>query len=489
MMPERSKCAAPVAALLLLLVWTGCSTTPTESTQRDSSNPTGSPTASPLAEEVKSEMLRSWQAYKQYAWGHDVLKPLTRSHQDWYAEPLYISPIDAYSTLVTMGLNGEAAEIERYVVDSLSFDKDVDAKIFEVNIRILGGLLAMYAHCGNPAVLDKARDFADRMLPAFDTPTGIPTYWVNLRTGVARGDTVNVAEAGTYTLEMGVLSYFTGDPKYYRAGKRATLAIASRRSSIGLIGDVIDVRTGEWVGRTSHICAGVDSYYEYLLKSDHLWHDAELQQIWAESIPGIHRYLAEDHEGRLWYGRADMDSGERTSSVITLYDAFFPAVLALSGDIRTARRLQESWAWLWNRYGLEPMVYDYRAGTPNYPVYDLNPEIIESAYYLSRLTGDTAYVRMNEGFWADLKEHCRNDVAFASVENVTTMEPRDYMPTFFFAETLKYLYLTFSPELEGVHVEDCVFTTEAHPFRTDRFDADRVRQVLIEGQALPSLGG
>ncbi|HRH39683.1 MAG TPA: hypothetical protein PK760_15140, partial [Flavobacteriales bacterium] len=30
-----------------------------------------------LAEEVRQETLRSWKAYKQYAWGHDALKPLT----------------------------------------------------------------------------------------------------------------------------------------------------------------------------------------------------------------------------------------------------------------------------------------------------------------------------------------------------------------------------------------------------------------------------
>ena len=192
-----------------------------------------------LAEEVKNETLRSWQSYKKFAWGHDVLKPLSSSFQDWYSEPLYISPIDAYSTLHLMGLENEAKEIEDYVVDSLDFNKDIYAKIFEVNIRILGGLLAMYDLSGNKAVLEKARDFADRMMPAFKTKTGIPKYWVNLKTGETKGDTVNVAEAASYTMEMGVLSYYTGDPKYYQAAKSATKSIYQRRSEIGLIGDVI----------------------------------------------------------------------------------------------------------------------------------------------------------------------------------------------------------------------------------------------------------
>lgn len=431
-----------------------------------------------LAQEVVDETLRSWQSYKQYAWGHDVLAPLSKTFKDWYREPLYISPIDAYSTLFMMGLHDEARQIEAYVVDSLRFDKDQDVKVFEVNIRILGGLLSMYGLSKNPDVLEKAKDFADRMLPAFDTPTGIPKYWVNLKTGASWGDTVNVAEAATYTFEMGVLSYYTKDPKYYQAGKKATKAIFVRRSNLGLIGDVIDVGTGEWVSEQSHICAGVDSYYEYLYKSYLLFGDPELGEMWDASIGLIHQFLAEQHEGKRWYGRANMHTGALESSVVTLYDAFFPALLSLSGDTARAAVLQRTWLWLWDRYGLEPMVYDYKKDTANYPVYDLNPEIMESAYYLFNMTGDSAYYRMNEHFWSDIKKHCRTDLAFTSIENVETMEKRDYMPTFFFAETLKYLYLTFSNGGHGYRFEDYLFNTEAHPLKRADFDREHARSFL-----------
>jgi mannosidase alpha-like ER degradation enhancer 1/mannosidase alpha-like ER degradation enhancer 2 len=423
-----------------------------------------------LSQEIINETKRSWNAYKQYAWGHDALAPLLKSYSDWYEEPLYISPIDAYSTLFLMELKEEAKEIENYVVDSLDFNKNVDAKIFEVNIRILGGLLAMYELSENPLVLEKARDFADRMLPAFDTKTGIPKYWVNLHTGVARGDTVNVAEAATYTMEMGILSYYTKDPKYYQAGKKATLAIYDRRSPIGLIGDIIDVETGEWISSQSHICAGVDSYYEYLYKSYLLFGDEELKKIWEESIAHIHTYMAEEYDGKLWYGRVDKNTGKQVSSVITLYDAFFPAILALSGDTTRAIKLQDTWNWLWDKYGLEPMVYDYKKGTPNYPAYDLNPEIIESAYYLYHITGDITFYTMNQNFWRDIKKYCKTDVAYTSIKDVQTMEQKDYMPTFFFAETLKYFYLTFSYHKNTFNFDEYIFNTEAHPFRRSNFD-------------------
>jgi mannosidase alpha-like ER degradation enhancer 1/mannosidase alpha-like ER degradation enhancer 2 len=377
-----------------------------------------------------------------------------------------------------MGLMDEAKEIENYVVDSLNFDKNIDAKIFEINIRILGGLLSMYELSGNTGILAKAVDFANRMLPAFNTKTGIPTYWVNLKTGFASGDTVNVAEAATYTMEMGILSYYTKDPKYYQAGKKATKAIFERRSKIGLIGDVINVETGDWISKSSHICAGVDSYYEYLYKSYLLFGDPELLEIWNESIGVINKYLAEEYDGKLWYGRANMETGEINSSVITLYDAFFPATLALSGDITQAKKLQESWSWLWNKYGLEPMAYDYKKEKATYPVYDLNPEIIESAYYLYHFTGDSLYFNMNKNFWNDIKKYCRTDIAFASVKNVETMEKKDYMPTFFFAETLKYLYLTFSYQQGNFKFDEYIFNTEAHPFKRSAFEKEMAKRYL-----------
>lgn len=430
---------------------------------------------SPLAQDVLTETKRSWQDYKQYAWGHDALMPLTRSYEDWYSEPLYISPIDAYSTLYLMGLSDETKEIEQYVIDSLDFDKNIDAKIFEVNIRILGGLLSMYELSGNEKILAKAKDFADRMLPAFDTKTGIPTYWVNLQTGITRGDTVNVAEAATYLMEFGILSYYTKDPIYYQTGKKASLAVYNRKSKLGLIGDVIDVQSGEWVSTESHICAGVDSYYEYLYKAYLLFGDPELGVMWDQSISVIQNYMAEDFEDHLWYGRVDMNTGLQTRTVITLYDAFFPATLALSGDMDRAIRLQDSWNWLWNQYGLEPSAYDYKTHEVRYAAYDLNPEIIESAYYLYHLTGDSLYFRMNEKYWQDIKTHCKTEVAFTSVKNVITMEQKDYMPTFFFAETLKYFYLTFSKGQTDFNFDDYLFNTEAHPFKREHFNAEEAK--------------
>lgn len=56
--------------------------------------------------------------------------------------------------------------------------------VFEVNIRFIGGLLTCYALTGDVMFRDKAQHIADKLLPAFNTPTGIPNALVNFKTGV-----------------------------------------------------------------------------------------------------------------------------------------------------------------------------------------------------------------------------------------------------------------------------------------------------------------
>jgi mannosidase alpha-like ER degradation enhancer 2 len=96
--------------------------------------------------------------------------------------------------------------------------------------------------------------------------------------------------------------------------------------------------------------------------------------------------------------------------------------------------------------------------------YYLRPEIIESAYYLYRLTGDNRYRQMGETYFNDIVKYCRTDAAYAMLGDVTTKEKSDEMESFFFAETLKYLYLLFAPP-ETLNFEQVIFNTEAHPLR------------------------
>src|ERR1019366_5651740 len=127
---------------------------------------------------VRAEFLYSWQAYEKYAWGHDKLRPMSKQTRDWYGESLLMTPVDSLDTLLLMGLNDEADKAKRLIVEKLNFDKDISVKVFEITIRELGGLLSAYEMTGDPRLLHLADDLGSRLLPAFNTPTGMPYMYV-----------------------------------------------------------------------------------------------------------------------------------------------------------------------------------------------------------------------------------------------------------------------------------------------------------------------
>ena len=419
---------------------------------------------SAMAQRVKDEMLHAWRGYEKYAWGHDELKPVSRAPHDWYASTLLMTPVDALDTLVLMGLTDEAEKARTLIVERLSFDKDVEVKSFEITIRLLGGLLSAHQLTGDPKLLRLADDLGARLLPTFDTPTGMPYMYVNLRTGKTREARSNPAEIGTLILEFGTLSRLTGKPVYFEKAKRALTELAKRRSSIGLVGDEIDVRTGKWLSRTSHVGGGIDSYYEYLLKCGILFDDAQCMNAFADAKRALDAYLADEISGGLWYGEANMETGKRTATTFGALHAFLPAVFALSGDAGRAGRLEDSCFEMWTRNGIEPDLYDYRARKVVDASYPLRPEIVESAFVLYRTTHDPKYLEMGKRFFDDLVARCRVSDGYTVLESVTTMKKGDLMPSYFLAETLKYLYLLFAPE-EPLKLDAVVFNTEAHPLR------------------------
>src|SRR6266436_5555976 len=127
-----------------------------------------------LASEVRAEFLHAWNGYKKYAWGHDDLKPLSKSYHDWYAEPLLMTPVDALDTMLVMGLKDEANITRAYIATNLSFDKNIEVQNFEITIRLLGGLLSSYQLTGDRRLLHLAEDLGNRLLPVFNSPTGLP---------------------------------------------------------------------------------------------------------------------------------------------------------------------------------------------------------------------------------------------------------------------------------------------------------------------------
>ncbi len=408
------------------------------------------------------EFLFAWDNYRKYAWGHDELKPLTKTYYDWYRQSILMTPVDAYDTMVLMGLKREAQADEKLIDDSLSFAKDISVSNFEITIRMLGGLLSGYELNHDKRFLALATDLANRLLPVYNSPTGMPYRFVNLKTGKVSGRISNPAEIGTETLEMGTLSRLTGNPIYFQKAKKAVVTLFGHRSKIGLVGSAINVETGKWIDPESHISGGIDSYYEYLLKAWKLFGDKDFERMWKESAAAVNEYLAQRVDGELWYGHVNMDTGKLVRPYFGALDAYFPAELALGGELKRAEELQNSCYKMWLYYGIEPEQINYTNMAIVDSAYVLRPENIESNYYMWEFTHDPEYVCRAETYFNTFVYNCKVKNGFASLANVVTKRKIDETPSYMFAEVFKYLYLTFSPPT-ALPFDKVIFNTECHP--------------------------
>jgi len=418
-----------------------------------------------MADKVKAEFVHAWNGYMKYAKGYDSLKPLSKKGLNWYKHSLLMTPVDAFDTMLLMDLEKEAKECKQIIIEQLRFDHDMEVQVFEVVIRVLGGLIAAHQMDGDPKFLEMAKDLGDRLLPAFDTPTGMPHRMVNLKTGASRDHTNNPAEIGTLQLEFAMLSKLTGDDKYRAKADRAMQVLYDKRSpKTNLVGTIIDVNTGEWQNTDSHISGMIDSYYEYLLKMAILFDDESYREKYDVSIEAVNKYLLDKTPKGWWYSHVNMDSGERLRTQFGALDAFMPAMLALGGDLATAKEVQESCYKLWKDHKIEPEQFDYAKGEVLSGVYFLRPENIESAAYLFHHTGDKKYYEMGKTMFNSIVEHCRVEEGYAELKDIRTMEKQDDMQSFFLAETLKYAYLLFSDQ-KKIDFKNTIFNTEAHPFQ------------------------
>lgn len=121
-------------------------------------------------------------------------------------------------------------------------------------------------------LLEMAKDLGYRLLPAFNTSTGIPHARVNLKHGM-KSETLRhsretcTACAGTILLEFAALSRLSGEPIFELKAHAAMDALWKiRHRSSDLMGTVVNIHSGDWIRRDSGVGAGIDSYYEYLLK-------------------------------------------------------------------------------------------------------------------------------------------------------------------------------------------------------------------------------
>ncbi|KAL5974120.1 hypothetical protein ACLOJK_030783 [Asimina triloba] len=469
-------------------------------------------------EKVKEAMIHAWSCYEQYAWGQDELQvgafedfegfmisangdiliaengkeefrqcvmqtmamlvlrfelvqvksfkregdykvkkdvgPQTKNGVNSFGG-LGATLIDSLDTLYIMGLHKQFQKAREWIANSLDFNKDYDASVFETTIRVVGGLLSAYDLSEDQVFLGKAKDIADRLLPAWDTPTGIPYNRINLAHGNAHnhgwtaGDSI-LADSGTEQLEFIALSQRTGDPKYQEKAESVITTLHNTFPSDGLLPIYINPQTG---AASSH------STITFGAMGD--------REMWETSMKGLLSLMDElacFAPGMLALGSFgyDPENAEKFLSLAkelawTCYNFYESTPTKLAGENYHFHNGEVSNSLL--KTFCE--IVDMSVGT-SWNI--LRPETVESLMYLWRLTGNKTYKEWGWNIFQAFEKNSRIDSGYVGLRDVNTGVKDNMMQSFFLAETLKYLYLLFSPP-SVISLDEWVFNTEAHPLR------------------------
>ncbi|XP_042474145.1 alpha-mannosidase I MNS5-like isoform X3 [Zingiber officinale] len=394
-----------------------------------------------MREKVRNMFYHAYENYMAYAFPHDELKPLTKTYTDSLSElgnlklehlPHYyngsaLTLVESLSSLLVLGNYTEFEKGVLWLSDNLTFDVDARVNLFEY--------------------------------------------------GVMEEETTETSTSGcgSLILEMGALSRLTGNPRFEAVALRALRKLWSMRSSLNLLGTTLDVITGEWIEYSTGIGAGVDSFYEYLMKAYVIFGNDEFWDMFHSAYLAVQKYFRHGP----WYHEADMRTGKATYWQLTSLQAFWPGLQILVGDISSANSSHREFFHVWEKFGVLPERYllDHNMLHPTEKYYPLRPELAESTFYLYQATKDPWYMEVGERMIDSLNFYARVDGGFASIRDVSTMQLEDHQHSFFLSETCKYLYLLYDDSF--LADQNYVFTTEGHPLPIRSSWHDRLPEAFI----------
>lgn len=441
-----------------------------------------------LREQVKEMFYHAYRAYMDNAYPADELMPLSckgryrgtevnRGDIDDALGNFSLTMVDTMDTLVLLGDMEEFERAVRLVIRDVSFDSDIVVSVFETNIRMVGGLLSghilasylqeRHGRMGwyRGDLLLMAKELGYRLLPAFNTSTGVPHPRINLRLGLKSPKLGLVHEtctacAGTMILEFAALSRLTGEPIFEEKARAAMDYLwAQRHRSSDLMGTVLNIHNGDWIRRDSGVGAGIDSYYEYCLKAYILLGDDLYLERFNKHYTAVMKYVS---QGPMLVDVHMHRPNTNSRNFMDALLAFWPGLQVLKGDIKPAIETHEMLYQVMQLHNFLPEAFttDFQVHWGQHP---LRPEFVESTYFLFKATGDPYYLEAGRKVVESLQKHARVPCGFAAVKDVRTGTHEDRMDSFVLAETLKYLYLLFaSPEDLPLDLDHFVFTTEAH---------------------------
>ncbi|PHH65505.1 hypothetical protein CDD81_2285 [Ophiocordyceps australis] len=428
----------------------------------------------------------SWDAYERYAWGYDEFHPISKTGKHMAPKGLGWIIIDSLDTLMLMNQTKRLQHARQWLSKSLTWDQDQDVNTFETTIRMLGGLLsAHYLSSEYPDLaplseddvedlyLEKAKDVADRLLSAFESPSGIPYASVNLEKFVgipshADMGASSTAEATSLQLEFKYLAKLTGEKHFWDKVEKVMQVVDDNKAQDGLVPIYIYATNGEFRGSNVRLGSRGDSYYEYLIKQYLQTNKQEpiYEEMWRESLEGVRKHLITytEHSGLTIIGERPEGLDGYLSPKMDHLVCFMPGTIALAAteglseaearklatwsskkeeDMKLAHELMQT-CWAMYKYmatGLAAEITHFHIGdvaqkesakheapreldpdpeaawrrdlmVKGNDVHNLQrPETVESLFYMWRITGD---VRYREWGW-DM---------FVSFVNYTAVEDR-----------------------------------------------------------------
>lgn len=429
----------------------------------------------------------AWNGYKQHAWGHDNLRPVTGGTYDWFSLGLTI--VDSLDTAYIMGLHKVFEEGKEWIRKELIFTRDKDVNFFEVTIRVLGALLTNYHFTNDDMFLQKAEDLGDRLMAAFSSPSGIPYSDVNLGTRIAHAPEwfhySSTAEVTTIQLEFRELSRASKNSAYEDAAAAVSEKIHNLPKKSGLVPIYINPSSGKFLPHVITLGARGDSYYEYLLKQwiqtgktlDYLLHD------YLTAIEGVREFLAKRSSANKYLFIGELTAVDEVfNPKMDHLTCFLPGTLALGHanglpdwHLTMAEELLYTCYLTYAVHPtyLAPEITHFNMISPSEDMYTksadahslLRPEFVESLWYMYQLTGNTTYQDWGWQIFQSFEKYAKTTYGYSSLDNVRSDKPqkRDMMESFFLSETLKYLYLLFSDDRYMIDLRTFVMTTEAHP--------------------------
>ncbi|KAH7029002.1 glycoside hydrolase family 47 protein [Microdochium trichocladiopsis] len=407
---------------------------------------------------VLKAFVKSWNAYKDKAWMHDELRPVS----GWSKDPFggwAATLVDSLDTLWILGLKKDFYEAVA-AVGTIDWEvtKESACNFFETTIRHLGGLLSAYDLSGEKTLLRKAIELGDMLYAAFDTPTRMPPFWLDFEKAKAgllvAGTHDPSASVASSSLEFTRLAQLTGDDKYYDAIDRVTRLLERTQNitqlpgmwptffdlSVGLE-EVLEKRTGFTFERMFTLGALADSLYEYLPKMHALLggQDPVYEQLYRGAMDAVtknllFRPMLPGREDILFSGTVWIESeGPRLDAEGQHLTCFVGGMFGLGGKlfgikehVTLGERLARGCAWAYNEFptGVMPEIFNMVAC----------PGLEACAWDEARFKG---FRQDDED--EDAKEDSRDDSLFSDKKKKKLPKPAPLPQGFLSARDTRYL--------------------------------------------------